>query len=202
MSATIHTLTHNPVMISIHQLPSSLYYKMHFSRQSNYWSLRCIWSIACRRCSNNIFILHLTLGFNIDNCKLRRETVKFWDLVHLLLEILWYISHSTLHWPLYCWIYFKQYKITFLHFLLFLDAEMLLKSFLTDSIICVRIKWLHHLISTTKYTKVGGLVISNHNNKYIQMLLWNSLEELTYCDEASHPTGSLLSHPQTMASRR
>ena len=34
-------------------------------------------SIACRRCSNYIFILHLTLGFNIlckDNCKPRWET--------------------------------------------------------------------------------------------------------------------------------
>ena len=53
----------------------------------NCWSLRCSWSIACRRCSNYIFILNLTLGFNIlckDNCKLRRETSKFWDLVHLI----------------------------------------------------------------------------------------------------------------------
>ena len=57
----------------------------------NCWSLRCSWSIACRRCSNYIFILHLTFGFNIlhkDNCKLRRETFKFWDLVRLILEIL------------------------------------------------------------------------------------------------------------------
>ena len=68
---------------------------MHFSRQLNCWSLRCSWSIACRRCSNYIFILHLTLGFNIlrkDNCKPRRETVKFGDLVRLILEILRYIS--------------------------------------------------------------------------------------------------------------
>ena len=42
---------------------------------------------------NYIFILHLTLGFNIlrkDNCKPRRETFKFWDLVRLILEILRY----------------------------------------------------------------------------------------------------------------
>ena len=48
----------------------------------NCWSLRCSWSIACRRCSNYIFILNLTHGFNRlgeDNCKTRGETFKFWD---------------------------------------------------------------------------------------------------------------------------
>ena len=46
-------------------IPSSLSYKLHLSRQWNCWSLRCCcWSIACRRCSNYIFILDLTLGFN------------------------------------------------------------------------------------------------------------------------------------------
>ena len=66
-------------------------YKTHFTRQLKCWSLRCSWSIACRRCSNYVFILHLTLGFNIlrkVNCKRRRETFKFWDLVPLVLEIL------------------------------------------------------------------------------------------------------------------
>ena len=72
-------------------IPSSLSYKSHFSRQLNCWSLRCSWSIACRRCSNYIFILNLTSGFNglsKDNYKTRRETFKFWDLVRLILEIL------------------------------------------------------------------------------------------------------------------
>ena len=67
---------------------------MRFSRQFNCWSLRCSWSIACRRCSNYIFLLHLTVGFNIlrkDNFKPKREPVKFLDLVHLILEILRYI---------------------------------------------------------------------------------------------------------------
>ena len=48
-------------------------------------------SIACRRCSNYIFILDLTPGFiglDKDNCKMRRETFKFGDLVHLILETL------------------------------------------------------------------------------------------------------------------
>ena len=47
------------------------------------------WSIACRRCSNYIFILDWTPGFNglgNDNCKTRRETCKFWDVVELILE--------------------------------------------------------------------------------------------------------------------
>ena len=66
-----------------------------FTRELNWWSLRCNWSIACRRCSNYIFILHLTLGFNIlckDNCKPRREIFNFWDLVRLISEILWSIQ--------------------------------------------------------------------------------------------------------------
>ena len=64
-------------------------------RQRNFWPLRCSWSIACRRCSNYIFILDLTPGFNIlrkDNCKTRRDTFKFWDLVRLILEI-WRYSY-------------------------------------------------------------------------------------------------------------
>ena len=59
--------------------------------QFNRWSLRCSWSIACRRCSNYIFILHLTLGFNIlrkDNCKPRRETFKFGALVSYIRDFM------------------------------------------------------------------------------------------------------------------
>ena len=61
-------------------VPSNLGYKAHLIGQWNRWSLRCSWSIACRRCSNNIFILDLIPGFNgsdKDNCKTRRETVIF-----------------------------------------------------------------------------------------------------------------------------
>ena len=45
------------------------------------------------RCSNFIFILKLIAGFarlGEDKCKTRWETFKFRDLVHLILEILWY----------------------------------------------------------------------------------------------------------------
>ena len=45
---------------------------------------------ACRRCSNWIFIIDLTPGFNglgKDNYKTRREPFKFGDLVRLISEI-------------------------------------------------------------------------------------------------------------------
>ena len=50
---------------------------------------RCSWSIAWRHCSNYIFILDLTPGFNglgKYNCKTRRETFQLWGLVGLILE--------------------------------------------------------------------------------------------------------------------
>ena len=43
-----------------------------------------------RRCSNYIFILDLAPGFNglgKDNCKTRREAVRFWDLVRCILYV-------------------------------------------------------------------------------------------------------------------
>ena len=63
-------------------------------KQWNCWSLRCSWSITYRRCSNYIFILNLTPGFNglgKSNYKMRRETCKFWDLMWHILEVWWYI---------------------------------------------------------------------------------------------------------------
>ena len=80
---------------------------MHFIRQLNCWSLRCSWSIACRRCSNYIFILNLTPGFNglgKDNYKMRREALKFWDLVRLILETLRYVNELGHHWLRY-WLF-------------------------------------------------------------------------------------------------
>ena len=55
----------------------------------HHWSLRCSWSIACRRCSNYIFILDLASGFKgfgKDSRKTVRESFKCWDLVRLILE--------------------------------------------------------------------------------------------------------------------
>ena len=59
--------------------------------------LRCSWRIACRHCSNYIFILNLTPGFNglsEDNCTRIQETFKLWDLVWLILEVLRYLQNS------------------------------------------------------------------------------------------------------------
>ena len=74
-------------------IPSNLYNKAYLDRQWTCLSLRCSWSIACRHCSNYIFIIALTHGFNMlhkGNCKTRRETFKFGDLVRLILDTLWY----------------------------------------------------------------------------------------------------------------
>ena len=96
-------------------LAGTLICKSHFSRQLNYWLLRCSWSIAYQHCSNYIFILHLTLGSNIfrkDNCKSRREIFKLWGLVQLILESLWYIyneSRGTLLSSLYVASLFQLY---------------------------------------------------------------------------------------------
>ena len=70
----------NPTMTR-ESIPLTLYYKTHLCMHWNCWPLRCSWSIACRRCSNYIFILDLTPGFSglgRDNCKTRRETFKLW----------------------------------------------------------------------------------------------------------------------------
>ena len=75
-------------------IPSSLQYKAHLCWQLNCRSLRCSWSIACRRCSNYIFILDLIHGFNRlgkDNCQTGRESFKFSNLVRLILETLRYL---------------------------------------------------------------------------------------------------------------
>ena len=65
-------------------------------------AFRCSWSIT--GCSNDIFILALTPGFNglgKDNCKTRWETFKFWDLVLLILEVWrWCRQSSTMPYDL------------------------------------------------------------------------------------------------------
>ena len=81
-------IVHNSNLKPFH-LPSNLYYKLQRSRLLTCWSLRCSWSIACQRCSNYIFILDLTPGFNgfgKDYYMMRWETFKFWDLVHFISE--------------------------------------------------------------------------------------------------------------------
>ena len=80
--------------------PPNLKYKPHSSRPCNCWSLRCSWSIACRCCSNYIFILDWTLGFNglgKGNCSTRRETFNFLNCVRLILQVWPYITKALYH---------------------------------------------------------------------------------------------------------
>ena len=82
----------NSCRVYIYICTSRLQYKSHLNKQLNCWSLRCSCSIACRCYSYVIFILYLTHGFDRlgkDKCITRRD--EFWDLVHLILEILRYI---------------------------------------------------------------------------------------------------------------
>ena len=82
--------------------------------QWNCWSLRCSWNITCRRCPNYIFILYLTPGLNgmgKDNCKTRRESLKFWDLVHFILEGWQYISFQVSGLPLFHMTFYWQNEV-------------------------------------------------------------------------------------------
>ena len=75
--------------------------------------------ITCRHCSNYIFILNLTPDFNgldKDNCKMRWETCKFWNLVLLVLEVLWYlltmfVKHHVFQYILECLKYINIWSI-------------------------------------------------------------------------------------------
>ena len=78
---------------SLQYIRSDLKYKAPLSRQLNCWSLRCSSIIACRRCSNYIFILDFTLA-SVDLTKTtvrRNETLIFW---------------------IWCSLEFRQYSIT------------------------------------------------------------------------------------------
>ena len=85
--------------IHFHEYRQTSSIKRTLVSKKNCWSLRCSWSIACRRCPNYIFILDLITGFNglgKGNCKMRRELSNFCDLLRRILEIRWYI------WMLFC----------------------------------------------------------------------------------------------------
>ena len=57
-------LTLDVLNLILKTLPSDLSYKAHLRRLLSSWLLRWSWSIACRHCSNYIFILDLTPSFN------------------------------------------------------------------------------------------------------------------------------------------
>ena len=80
-------------------------FSITFDDFSKFLSLTCSWSIACQRCSNYIFILDLTPGFNglgKDNCKTRWETFQFLDLVQLIFDVWWYICLITYFCAITC----------------------------------------------------------------------------------------------------
>ena len=71
--------------------------------------------MACRRCSNYIFILYLTPGFNElgkDKRKARRETFKFRDFVKLILEI-WRYTHDSLFVMLFVLVYHSPLPLSY-----------------------------------------------------------------------------------------
>ena len=78
-SLALHVLYGYIITNSPYQWPHSFpqtFNIRHLITWYNFWSLRCSWSIAFRRCSNYIFILDLTPGFNglgKDNCSARRD---------------------------------------------------------------------------------------------------------------------------------
>ena len=92
-------------LITVHclgmEVLSNLKYRIHLSRQWNCWSRRCIWSITCRHCSNYIFILDSTPGFNEsgkDNFKTRWKTFMFWDSMRLILAVWQYFLSTVSVW--------------------------------------------------------------------------------------------------------
>ena len=86
----------NILVIIIHVQPMRSYHHHQTSnishtngRQYTRWSLRCIWSSTCPRCSKFIFMLDSTPDFNgsgKDNCKMSQESFKFKDLEQFVLS--------------------------------------------------------------------------------------------------------------------
>ena len=64
MSILFIFIQNNSPQKRLKRLPPNLWYKVRLNRQWNCWSLSCSWSIACRRCTNYIFVLDLIPGFN------------------------------------------------------------------------------------------------------------------------------------------
>ena len=79
----------------------------HTSVGNKIVDLGCSWSIAWWRCSDYIFILDLTPGFNglgKDNCKTRRQSSKFWDLVHFYIRDFTAVTRDLYSYnPVGCW---------------------------------------------------------------------------------------------------
>ena len=88
----------------------------HLIRQ---WILRWSWSITCRHCSTTIFIINLASS-GLDNCQMRRETFKFYNLLRRVWEIWWYWQISFVTWA---WT---------INFATCFQEEVLIKQYLTS----------------------------------------------------------------------
>ena len=89
MMAFIALYVHHPLQYSVDIYDNWLCLQTHLSSKITLLMTQ-MWSIACRRCSNYIFILNLTPDFNRlgqNNWKTRRETFMFWNLVRIILDI-------------------------------------------------------------------------------------------------------------------
>ena len=144
--------------------------------ECNCWSLRCSWSMVCRRCSNYIFILDRTPGFSglrKDYCKMRWETFKFWDLVHLILDFYgkcpFWISWRTWYW--YCY-----YKIV----AALIDDEIVFGVYLD---LGKTFDTVNHGILIKLYTYgIRGIVI-----EWFRSYLSDRCKYISYCNNDSSP---------------
>ena len=110
--AHIEYIVHLEYVYHIHM---NKYHKTSYIRRTlggnNCRSLKCSWSIACRRCSNYIFVLHLTFGlkgFGKERRKAVRESFKYSDLVRLVLETWRYAQVAGM-----CWLCMETTIITY-----------------------------------------------------------------------------------------
>ena len=90
----INNLEWYSMLILKKTIPLILWYKVHLSRQLICRSLRCSWSIACRRCSNYIFILNLTPDFkDWSKTTSRRDenhlSFGIWCILYQIFDLFW-----------------------------------------------------------------------------------------------------------------
>ena len=132
---------------------------------------RCSWSIACRRCSNYIFILNLTPGFNglsKDNYERIQETFKLWDLVRFILEVLRWIYIYPFHIILQhrnvtdCWDSFSKQKRPFsFHVVDIMAAHNLVTPTVKSSsaMALTKFSWQQYLISEQELSLIQDVLI-------------------------------------------
>ena len=134
-------------------------------------------TLIVRHSSTYRQVSNIRLGLNIlrkDNCKPRWETFKFWDLVWLVLEILWYIWDFRVHYPLYLTVTVVVWARPIWHLVLmatpvaFLTVQFLL--IFTAWILMVTVPWkfsegltMQRRLSIGTMTGAGEKKISNCN---------------------------------------